>query len=298
MFGYVPPVERRPRGPRAGRTLPLSGAAIGRLARRADRRSVSSVPAGARRSRRGLIIDLDDTLYPRERFVRSGLAAVAQHVNQHYGIAIEDAFAVMTRALAHGHAGAEMQALCARFDLPVAAIGTLIDVFRAHTPTLFLADEAAQTLRELRSQGWALAILTNGLPSVQFRKVAGLGLSPLVDEVVYAEEHAPGGKPSAAPFRAALRALDLDAGDCVCVGDDPARDVRGARALGIATIRLARPATSAQVRLQPDSTSANVESGLSRIERPTDEADVVIDSLRQLPEAAALLLRTVTADVA
>ncbi|MNC86911.1 Phosphoglycolate phosphatase [compost metagenome] len=112
---------------------------------------------------------------------------------------------------------------------------------------------------------------------MQFRKVAALGIAALVDEVVYAEEHAPGGKPHAAPFRAALRALDLEPADCACIGDDPVRDVRGARALGIATIRLARRAIAIA---------------------PADEADLVIDSLRTLPDAAALLLSKVTADVA
>jgi putative hydrolase of the HAD superfamily len=280
MFGYVPPVERRPGTPATA--MPLSAAAISRLVARDARRPVmtsvtTGFPAAPRASRRGVIIDLDDTLYPRERFVRSGLAAVAHHVSVRHGIAAADAYAVMTRALASGLAGSEMQALRDRFDLPADVVAALVDVFRSHTPTVFLSAEAQETLCRLRADGWALAILTNGLPSVQFRKVAALGVTTLVDEVVYAEEHAAGGKPSAAPFRAALRALELEASACVCVGDDASRDVRGARALGMSTIRVTRPGSSVS---------------------PADEADVVIDSLRHLPGAASLLLRTVTADVA
>ena len=274
MLGYVPPVERRPRMWLPKTTLPL---ATGRVVSR-DRRSLAStLPANGRQRRRGLIIDLDDTLYPRERFVRSGLAAVARHVHVHHGIAAADAYAVMTRALARGGAGFELQALCGRFALPTETIPTLVEVIRSHTPSLILPLETQATLRRLRAEGWALAILTNGLPSVQFRKVAALGLAALVDDVIYAEEHAAGGKPSPVPFRAAVRGLDLDASDCVCVGDDAARDVRGARALGVATIRLARPGNAVQA---------------------SEEADLVIDSLRQLPDAASLLLRKVTADVA
>jgi putative hydrolase of the HAD superfamily len=288
----------------------LAAAAVSRYIARGQQPSVPG-PVKVRKPRRGLIIDLDDTLYPRERFVRSGLAAVARHVSDRFGVAAEDAFAVLTRASARGHAGNEMQVLCERFGLSN-VVGTLVDVFRSHTPTIFLPAEAEQTLRALRAQGWALAILTNGLPSVQFRKVAALGLTALVDEVIYAEEHAAGGKPALAPFGAVLRALDLDPSECVCVGDDPARDVRGARALGIATIRVARAAMPVPVRLKPDSTNAgvdstdanvdstdaNVVSGFSRTLTPADEADAVIDSLRQLPEAAPLLLQRVTADVA
>ena len=313
MVGHVPPVERQRNMPKApGRSL--AAAAVSRYIARRQQSPVSGL-VKVRKPRRGLVIDLDDTLYPRERFVRSGLAAVSRHVSDRFGIPAEDAFAVLTRASARGRAGSEMQVLCDRFDLPSDVIGTLVDVFRSHAPTIFLPAEAEQTLRLLRAQGWALAILTNGLPSVQFRKVAALGLTALVDDVIYAEEHAAGGKPSSAPFRAALRALDLDPSECVCVGDDAARDVRGARALGIATIRVARFGLPVPVRLKPDSTdasvdstAANVVSGFSRTLTLADEADAVIDSLRQLPEAAPLLLhppsprlrRTgrVTADVA
>jgi putative hydrolase of the HAD superfamily len=144
-----------------------------------------------------------------------------------------------------------------------------------HMPTLFLPPSVADVLRQLRVDGWALAIVTNGMPSVQFRKVAALGLSSMVDEVVYAEEHAPGGKPSAAPFLAALQGLELAPSECVCVGDDPVRDIQGARALGLGTIRLRRPGIEVA---------------------PGDEADALIESIADLPEALALL--TVKADVA
>ncbi len=267
MMGHVPAIERpiRSRGAAARR---LPAAAVSRLVRRAQRRHESTA-GPRRRPRRGLILDLDDTLYPRASFVRSGLAAVARHLRAEYGIAAADAYAVMTRASERGRAGAELQALCDRFALPAAGLPALVDVFRTHHPTLFLPAETEATLRTLRAQGWWMAILTNGLPSVQFRKVAALGVARLVDEVIYAEEHAAGGKPGAAPFRAALGALDLEPGECVVVGDDPGRDVRGARALGIATIRLARPGVAVA---------------------PGDEADLVIDSVRTLPDAAALLL--------
>jgi putative hydrolase of the HAD superfamily len=231
----------------------------------------------ARTLRRGLVLDLDDTLYPRERFVYSGLAAVARAAEERYGIEAAAAYALLTRASGNGHAGRELQVLRDRFGLPGEAVAELVEVFRSHTPTLSLTWGVADTLRRLRADGWALAIVTNGLPTVQARKVGALHLLPLVDDVIYAEEHAAGGKPSPAPFRAALQSLGVGPAQCVCVGDDPARDVCGARALGIPTVRLLRPGV---------------------VVAPGDEADVVIDSLQQLPTAAALLLRMVAADVA
>lgn len=269
MFGYVPPVPR-------ART-PMVWAHAGVLAP-AWRELVASGTSGrVRRERRGLILDLDDTLYPRQRFVRSGLAAVAHHVSVAHGIPADLAYATMMRAAAASGNGFELQALCTRFNLSRDIVPQLVQVIRTHTPALFLGDETAAALRRLRGEGWGLAVVTNGLPSVQFRKVAALGLAALVDEVIYAEEHALGGKPSPAPFRAALHSLELSASQCVVVGDDAARDMRGAKALGMPTIRMAR---------------------LGMAVDAADEADVVIDSLRQLPDAASLLVSMVTANVA
>jgi putative hydrolase of the HAD superfamily len=230
-----------------------------------------------RAPRRGIILDLDDTLYPREQFVHSGFAAVARHVSEAYGVDADVAFDVLTRAHAGDDRGHELQRLCDRFELSHDVTPALLDVYRRHFPSIWLDPDVTDVLHQLRAGGWRIGVLTNGLPSVQFRKVAALGLSLLVDEIVYAEEHVAGGKPAAAAFQAVLRSLDLTADHCVCVGDDLVRDVRGARALGMRTIRVARPGVFAT---------------------PGEEADMVIDSLAQLPDAASVILDMVTADVA
>jgi putative hydrolase of the HAD superfamily len=207
----------------------------------------------------------------------SGFAAVAHHLESAHGVPAQLAFTVLSRAHVAEQPGHEFQLLCDRAGLSQDIVPSLLDVFRRHLPSLWLNHGVTDALHTLRGAGWRLGILTNGLPSVQFRKVAALGLASLVDEIVYAEEHATGGKPAAAAFQAALRSLDLSAGQCVCVGDDLVRDVRGARDLGIRTIRLSRPGVVAT---------------------PGTDADMVIDSFRQLPDAARLLFDMVTADVA
>jgi putative hydrolase of the HAD superfamily len=189
--------------------------------------------AGARR--RGLIVDLDDTLYPRETFVQSGLMAVARYVEETKAVAATEAFGVMTAARRQ-RGGQELQALCAHFQWADQDVAALLHVYRTHPPLLHLPRASANTLATLRGSGWRIAVLTNGLPSVQRAKVRALGLPPLVDAVIYAEEHATGGKPAAAAFRAALDALGLPARRCVCVGDDAVRDVGGAAAQGIRTV--------------------------------------------------------------
>lgn len=188
---------------------------------------------------RAVILDLDDTLYPQERFHRSGLAAVARHVETQCGIPADRAFTTMLKAsIADG--GAEFQVLCDSFGLSPTIVPELIKVFRTHRPELWVAHDALDMLRQLRAEGWRLAILTNGLPHVQAAKVRALGLHGHVDHVVYAAEYAEGGKPHKAPFDEAVRRVGVPAHLCVMVGDHPECDVRGGREAGLRTIRVRR----------------------------------------------------------
>ena len=237
-----------------------------------------SVGLKVRRQRRGgLILDLDDTLYPREQFVLSGFASVARHMAAHRDIPADAAFLALTDAYDGSERGQEFQALCRRFELSLDAVSELVAVFRGHRPSLWLRPGVVDTLYRLRCDGWRIAILTNGLPSVQAAKIDALGLSRLVDAVLYAEQHAPGGKPAVAAFRAVLARLNLPASACIGVGDDPVCDVRGGRAAGLRTVRVSRTDVEAPVQ---------------------QEADVVIDSIEELPEVAHALLDLVDTDVA
>ena len=227
--------------------------------------------------RRGLIFDLDDTLYPRERFIRSGFAAVANDLQRRHGVPAGLVFKILSRSFTQGATGREFQVVCAELNLATKEIPYMLRVFRAHKPNLWLPYESSETLRKLRADGWRLAILTNGLPSVQAAKVAALALAPMVDTVVYAEAAAPGGKPDAAAFQAVLDRLDLPADRCVMVGDDPNCDIAGARAAHLRTIRLARPDVAVT---------------------PGNEADLVIGNIADVPKLAGGLLELVALDAA
>lgn len=190
---------------------------------------------------RGAIFDLDDTLYRYEEFVASGFHAVSQHVATLCDRGAGEALALLQRFRGGPERGQELQALCGAFDLSPALVPRLLHVFRAHRPRVSLAHDAAPTLRRLRTTGWRLGILTNGPASIQRRKVRVLGVEALVDAVVYAEEHAPGGKPAAAAFAAVTRALGVECGRAVMVGNDLECDVRGAERAGLRAIHVQAP---------------------------------------------------------
>jgi putative hydrolase of the HAD superfamily len=214
-----------------------------------------------------VIFDLDDTLYPHIQHVHSGFAAVATYVNRNCDVPAKDAYATLRSARELGRRGCEFQWLCQVYRLDLAIVPDLVREYRAHCPQLWLTHGALESLNALRDAGWRTALLTNGDPAVQAGKVRALGLETLVDHVVYASEHAPGGKPAREPFLEVLRRLQVTPACTVMVGDDPVNDMDGARAVGIRTILVAR-------------------AGRARHEG----ADAVVHLLSEVPRVAAALV--------
>ena len=216
---------------------------------------------------KAVIFDLDDTLYPYIQHVHSGFAAVATYVDRKCRVPAKDAYAALRYAREGDARGNEFQRLCDVYRLDRSIVPALLREFNAHRPQLWLTHDAAAVLSTLRRDGWRLGLLTNGDPSVQRKKVEALGLAALIDHVIYASEHAPGGKPAREPFLEVLRKLQVAPHDAVMVGDDPVNDVDGGRAAGMRTIFLARTG------------------------RPHhDGADAVVHALSDVPGAAAALL--------
>lgn len=185
-----------------------------------------------------VIFDLDDTLYAERRFALSGFAAVAADVAARTGVAPERLFRGLWRSYRMGRRATALQDLVAAHGLPDEEVVRAIETIRSHRPRLRLPAVAQDVLATLRQQGHRLGVLTNGWPATQRGKVAALAIAPLVDVVVYAQEHAEAGKPAPACFEAVLSRLDVDRSRSVFVGDHPDKDIGGARACGLRTIHV------------------------------------------------------------
>ncbi len=186
---------------------------------------------------RGIVFDLDDTLYPLEHYRISGFAAVSEYLEVRDGIPALRSFGTLWRA--HLDApGRELQVLARTTGLPIGRVGEWLAAYRGHTPDISLAPAAAGVLARLRRGGWRLGILTNGAPPVQRRKLAALGVLPLVDAHLCADDITLGGKPAQRCFEAMLAELGTDPRQTIHVGDDPVADVGGGRRAGLWTVRM------------------------------------------------------------
>jgi phosphoserine phosphatase len=226
---------------------------------------------------KAILFDLDDTLIPERPAIVAGYAAVAQRVwgessDERTRLLHDTARAVWIAGRPAAYArrvhfslgealygefvaeGPDAEALRAfvrvlrerAFEAVLAppARGTspeLVDLWR--TTRMAALTRYPETLAVLDhwSARMPVALVTNGASRLQRAKLAVTELAPYFATVIVSEEVGVG-KPDPAPFQAALKALDLSADQVVMVGNDPARDVAGARATGIRPIWVDRGA--------------------------------------------------------
>lgn len=209
------------------------------------------------REPRAVLFDLDDTLYPYRRFVLSGFAAIARHLAACHGVEAARVFRVLVKAMRRGRRRRELQACLDELSLPHVAVDDLVTRLRTHRPSLRLPRPARDALDGLRPT-WRLAVVTNGDPAVQARKIEALGLQSMVDDVIYATEHGTRlGKPDVTPFEVALSRLRVARTRAVFVGDDEACDIVGAAQAGLRTMLVRRRAGPG---IEPSSADAVVRS--------------------------------------
>tara|TARA_Y100000310_G_scaffold343661_1_gene452327 strand:+ start:1881 stop:2579 length:699 start_codon:yes stop_codon:yes gene_type:complete len=95
--------------------------------------------------------------------------------------------------------------------------------------------EVVETLQELKSKGYKLAIVSDAPELKAYRRLDDLGIVGIFDEVVTYTDTGKK-KPSPEPFEKALNSLSVKPEEAIHVGDWPERDVEGANAMGMVSV--------------------------------------------------------------
>ncbi len=99
--------------------------------------------------------------------------------------------------------------------------------------------EVPDILRQLVDAGIRLALVTDGAPDLQREKAELAGLTACFGAIVVSGEVG-AGKPEAPLFMAALERVGARPEQAIMVGDNPHRDIAGARACGIRGVLVER----------------------------------------------------------
>lgn len=190
---------------------------------------------------RGVVFDVDDTLYLERDYVSSGFEAVGEHIRHEYGV--EGFSEVAWRLFVEGRRGDTFDRALELVGLEggAVAVSRLVRIYREHAPNIQLLDDSQEVLGRLDDRNVPVAIITDGPASSQHAKVDALGLREGAAAIVVTADLGPGkGKPHEAAFLRVQRQLDLSGDQLVYVADNPTKDFIAPRRLGWRTVRVRR----------------------------------------------------------
>jgi putative hydrolase of the HAD superfamily len=218
----------------------------------------------------GIVFDLDDTLLSKADWTIPALEFAAGKL----GLEPQKAWELATQYVAaHGAADAgiynHILCMCGQSDsaLNIRALVAWANQYAPAPGSLSLVPGAKEALASL-SRSYRLAVIADGPVASQQSKVRATRLDRLVAAVVYSDaiDGVRSRKPDARPFRLALAELGTRSTHTLFVGDNPAKDFKRPRMMGMLTVR--------------------VRSGeYANVEYPSDEhvADYEISSVARLP---------------
>jgi len=187
----------------------------------------------------GVLVDLDDTLYPQAQFLDAAWRAVAQRGTE-FGLDRTALLTQLRRAAATGSdRGGIINRALANIGASQLPIAVFLAAFRNACPAqLTPYPGVREALAELRHRA-PLALISDGEVAGQQRKLAALGLTEAFDLVVFSDQWGREfRKPHPHPFHAALQGLAIPTELAVMIGDRPDKDVAGAQAAGVRAIRV------------------------------------------------------------
>jgi putative hydrolase of the HAD superfamily len=217
-----------------------------------------------------IAFDLDDTLYPERDYVLSGFRAVAEWAEQTLGIPTQEGFQVLADLFQVGVRGDTFNRWLKSYERPEEPwLKEMIEVYREHDPDLHPYEDVIPGLLELQHDH-ALGVITEGVQKVQEKKLKALNLPfDFICVIITDISERDLWKPSRVPFERFQFESKIPAKHTWYVGDNPEKDFRGAKVMGISTVRLRR------------------SDGLHRNKEPLelkDAPDHEILTLSQLPQ--------------
>lgn len=185
-----------------------------------------SCPAFAK----GVIFDLDDTLYPEKEYIKSGYRAVAEYLGE-VG-AVDELWEYFENGKL---AIDELLKRIGRED----EIHECVKIYRRHKPILHLYDCVEELINDLKKNNIRVGIITDGRPDGQRNKIEALGLDQLDGlDIIITDEL--GGiqfrKPCDIAFRIMGRRWKIPYENIVYIGDNASKDFQAPRQLGISAI--------------------------------------------------------------
>ncbi|MFX0095818.1 MAG: HAD family hydrolase [Candidatus Hodarchaeota archaeon] len=185
---------------------------------------------------KAVIFDLDNTLYDERQYVRSGFRAVSEYMANKFELDRNHLYRLLLQIFSKKGRGKVFNIALEKINMKnEQTVLELVDVYRNHSPTIALFEDAENTLSKLR-QKYRLGLVTDGVKKVQENKIKALNIASLFDTITYAVEY--GGKTNNEVFLTTLRKLKTKPSHSVYIDDNPTKAFAITKKLNIKTIRI------------------------------------------------------------
>jgi FMN phosphatase YigB (HAD superfamily) len=175
---------------------------------------------------KGIIFDLDDTLYDEKQYIKSGFKAVSEYLK------VDDA---ADKMWAYYNAGEQA---IDKYLYEIAQLEKKTEclmVYRNHMPNITLSNNVGNLLVSLKEKGFKIGIITDGRPNGQHNKISALELDRIVDDVIVTDEL--GGeqfrKPCDIAFRIMQKRWRIPFEQIIYLGDNVDKDFQAPKQLGM-----------------------------------------------------------------
>lgn len=174
---------------------------------------------------KGVIFDLDDTLYSEKQYIKSGYKAVSAFLDGDHEERLWNYFQEGKPAI--DELLRSINRLSEKDDV--------LRVYRSHNPNISLYEGVADLIGELKHKNIKVGIITDGRPRGQENKIRALGLEEMVDDIIITDNL--GGvqfrKPCDIAFRIMITRWRMNPSDVVYVGDNANKDFQAPQQLGM-----------------------------------------------------------------
>ena len=192
---------------------------------------------------RVVVFDMDDTLFSEREFVRSGFYAVDRFLLEEF-----DSSGFFSKAWSLFDSGERgrifNQALIdiAEIECTEALIRKMINVYRAHLPSIRLFDDAKWAL-EYYSTKVPLALVSDGYLQTQKNKANALGIDAFFQKMYFTDQWGEEcWKPSTCAFLKVEENFNALKDECIYISDNPKKDFIAPNRLGWDSIHIKRSA--------------------------------------------------------
>lgn len=130
-----------------------------------------------------VVFDLDDTLYKEVEYLKSAFREIARVLEKETR---QDLFERMMNLY---RADKEVfGTIIEEYEIETKTRSDLVEMYRNHKPDIYLDDHIAAKLNEIKRNGIATGLITDGRSHTQRNKLKSLGLQNYFDEVLISEE--------------------------------------------------------------------------------------------------------------